>query len=225
MNVLITGAARGLGKALAIEFAKNNFDIIINYNKSENEALNLKENLQKYKIKVTLIKADVSNEEEVKTMFNKIDKLDILINNAAIALDKDPLEKTANDFNKVLNVNLIGTFLCIKYACSKMENGSILNISSTNAIDTYYPESMDYDASKSGIISLTHNFSNYLANARVNCICPDWIDTDMNKEMDEEYKKQIKFIKKEDLAKMIFKISTNEDLNDQIIKVGANDVK
>lgn len=225
MNVLITGAARGLGSAIAKEFAKNNYDIIINYNKSEKEALNLKNELKKYKTKVTLIKADVSNEEEVKSMFAKIDNLNILINNAAIALDKDPLEKTAEEFNKVLNVNLTGTFLCIKYASSKISNGSILNISSTNAIDTYYPESIDYDASKSGVISLTHNFSNYLSNIRVNCICPDWIDTDMNKEMDEEYKKKINFIKKEDLAKMIFEIATNEELNDKIIKVGVNDVK
>lgn len=225
MNVLITGSARGLGSAIAKEFAKNNYDIIINYNKSEKEALNLKDELKKYKTKVTLIKADVSNEEEVKSMFAKIDNLNILINNAAIALDKDPLEKTAEEFNKVLNVNLTGTFLCIKYASSKISNGSILNISSTNAIDTYYPESIDYDASKSGVISLTHNFSNYLSNIRVNCICPDWIDTDMNKEMDEEYKKKINFIKKEDLAKMIFEIATNEELNDKIIKVGVNDVK
>lgn len=225
MNVLITGAARGLGSAIAKEFAKNNYDIIINYNKSEKEALNLKNELKKYKTQVTLIKADVSNEEEVKSMFAKIDNLNILINNAAIALDKDPLEKTAEEFNKVLNVNLTGTFLCVKYASSKISNGSILNISSTNAIDTYYPESIDYDASKSGVISLTHNFSNYLSNIRVNCICPDWIDTDMNKEMDEEYKKKINFIKKEDLAKMIFEIATNEELNDKIIKVGVNDVK
>ena len=225
MNVLVTGSSRGLGRTIILEFAKNHYDVIINYNKNKDKALSLKEKLQKYSVNVKVIKADISNEEEVKKMFKEISSLDILINNAAIALDKDPLEKTGADFNKVIHTNLTGTFLVTKYAIEKMKEGSILNISSTNALDTYYPESIDYDASKAGIISLTHNFSKYLTDIRVNCICPDWIDTDMNKEMAEDYRQKIDFIKKEDLAKLIFKIATNKNINDQIIKVGAEDVR
>ena len=104
-----------------------------------------------------------------------------------------------------------------------MDKGSIVNISSTNAINTYYPESIDYDASKAGVISLTHNFSKYLPDFNVNCVCPDWIDTDITNLMDEEYKNKIKFIKKEDLAKLIYKVCTNKDLKDQIIKVSGED--
>ena len=158
-------------------------------------------------------------------MFNQIDSLDYLINNAAIADDKDPLEKSAMEFNRIIHTNLTGTFLVTKYALNKMKKGSIVNISSTNAIDTYYPESIDYDASKAGIISLTHNFAKYLMDIRVNCICPDWIDTEMNKEMAEDYRKKINFIKAEDLAKLVYRVATDKNINNQIIKVGDNSVR
>lgn len=222
MNVLVTGSSKGLGREIIKVFANNGYDVIINYNKSESDALSLFEELKNI-TNVKLIKADVSNEEEVKNMFKEIEHLDILINNAGIAKDKDPLEKSADEFNEVLHTNLTGTFLCIKYALGKMDKGSIVNISSTNAIDTYYPESIDYDASKAGIISLTHNFAKYLTDIRVNCICPDWIDTTMNQEMAEDYRKTINFIKKEDLAQLVYRVATNIKLNDQIIKVGADD--
>lgn len=224
MNVLVTGSSKGLGREIIKVFANNGYDVIINYNKSESDALSLFEELKNI-TNVKLIKADVSNEEDVKNMFKEIKHLDILINNAGIAKDKDPLEKSADEFNEVLHTNLTGTFLCIKYALEKMDKGSIVNISSTNAIDTYYPESIDYDASKAGIISLTHNFAKYLTDIRVNCICPDWIDTTMNQEMAEDYRKTINFIKKEDLAQLVYKVATNIKLNDQIIKVVANDFR
>ena len=195
-TVLITGASRGIGRETAILFAKNNYNVVINYLNNKSLANSLKESLEaRYNIKALTIKCDISNEEEVRDMFDQIDHLDVLINNAAIADDKDPLEKSALEFNRVLHTNLTGTFLVTKYAIEKMGNGSIVNISSTNGIDTYYPESIDYDASKAGIISLTHNFAKYLSDIRVNCICPDWIDTDMNKDMDEIYKAKINFIK------------------------------
>ena len=218
MNVLVTGSSRGLGKEIIKVFAENGYDVIINYNKSEKKALELADEL-KEKVNVKVIKCDISNEEEVKQMFNEIEHLDILINNAAIASDKDPLEKTACEFNKIIHTNLTGTFLVSKYAIEKMTDGAIVNISSTNAIDTYYPESIDYDASKAGVISLTHNFAKYLCDIRVNCICPDWIDTEMNKEMAEDYRKKINFIKAEDLAKVVYRVATDKKINDQIIKV------
>ena len=180
MICLVTGSSRGLGKEIIKKFAREGFEVIINYNKSEKDAYKLADEIGS---KARVIKCDISNEEEVRDMFDQIDHLDVLINNAAIADDKDPLEKSALEFNRVLHTNLTGTFLVTKYAIEKMGNGSIVNISSTNGIDTYYPESIDYDASKAGIISLTHNFAKYLSDIRVNCICPDWIDTDMNKDI------------------------------------------
>ena len=224
MNVLVTGSSRGLGREIIRAFANNGYDVIINYHKSEKEAYELADELNG-KVNVKVFKCDISNEEEVKTMFKEIDHLDYLINNAAIANDKDPLEKTAEEFNQIIHTNLTGTFLVSKYAIEKMNEGAIVNISSTNALDTYYPESIDYDASKAGIISLTHNFAKYLCDIRVNCICPDWIDTEMNKEMAEDYRKKINFIKAEDLALFVYRVATNKNINDEIIKVGDNSVK
>lgn len=223
MNVLVTGSSRGLGKEIIKKFASEGYHVFINYNKSEKEAYKLAESLEGVLVKV--IKCDISNEEEVKEMFEEIDHLDILINNAAIADDKDPLEKSALEFNRVLHTNLTGTFLVTKYALEKMDKGSIVNISSRNGIDTYYPESIDYDASKAGIISLTHNFAKYLSDIRVNCICPDWIDTDMNRDMDPDYKCKINFIDPKVLASLVFRVATDKTINDQIIKVGDNNVR
>ena len=222
MICLVTGSSRGLGKEIIKKFASEGFEVIINYNKSEKDAYKLADEIGS---KARVIKCDISNEEEVRDMFDQIDHLDVLINNAAIADDKDPLEKSALEFNRVLHTNLTGTFLVTKYAIEKMGNGSIVNISSTNGIDTYYPESIDYDASKAGIISLTHNFAKYLSDIRVNCICPDWIDTEMNKDMDEIYKAKINFIKPDVLASLVYKVAMNKGINDQIIKVGDNSIR
>lgn len=222
MICLVTGSSRGLGKEIIKKFAREGFEVIINYNKSEKDAYKLADEIGS---KARVIKCDISNEEEVRDMFDQIDHLDVLINNAAIADDKDPLEKSVLEFNRVLHTNLTGTFLVTKYAIEKMGNGSIVNISSTNGIDTYYPESIDYDASKAGIISLTHNFAKYLSDIRVNCICPDWIDTEMNKDMDEIYKAKINFIKPDVLASLVYKVAMNKGINDQIIKVGDNSVR
>lgn len=222
MICLVTGSSRGLGKEIIKKFASEGFEVIINYNKSEKDAYKLADEIGS---KARVIKCDISNEEEVRDMFDQIDHLDVLINNAAIADDKDPLEKSALEFNRVLHTNLTGTFLVTKYAIEKMGNGSIVNISSTNGIDTYYPESIDYDASKAGIISLTHNFAKYLSDIRVNCICPDWIDTDMNEDMDDIYKAKINFIKPDVLASLVYKVAMNKGINDQIIKVGDNSVR
>ena len=222
MICLVTGSSRGLGKEIIKKFASEGFEVIINYNKSEKDAYKLADEIGS---KARVIKCDISNEEEVRDMFDQIDHLDVLINNAAIADDKDPLEKSALEFNRVLHTNLTGTFLVTKYAIEKMGNGSIVNISSTNGIDTYYPESIDYDVSKAGIISLSHKFDKYLSDIRVNCICPDWIDTEMNKDMDEIYKAKINFIKPDVLASLVYKVAMNKGINDQIIKVGDNSVR
>lgn len=225
MNVLVTGGARGLGLAISLYYLKNGHYVIVNYNNSEAQAFVLKD---KYGDKVTLVKADISDETEVKGMFENLGSIDIIINNAGIARDCDPIDKTAEDFLEVLKVNLVGTFLVSKYAVNHMDKGCIVNISSTNALDTYYPESMDYDVSKAGVISLTHNFSLYLKNRniRVNAVCPDWIDTDMNLGLDEEYKKSLgEFLKPEEVAKVVYDVSMDENINDAVIRVGDNSVK
>lgn len=225
MKVLVTGGARGLGLAISLYFLKMGHSVVVNYNNSGDLALKLK---SEYGDRVSIVKADVSNEDDVKRMFDALGKLDVVVNNAGIAKDSDPMEKSAEEFLEVIKVNLLGTFLVSKYAVNHVDKGCIVNISSTNALDTYYPESMDYDASKAGVISLTHNFSLYLKDRdiRVNVVCPDWIDTDMNLEMDEEYKKSLGvFLKPEEVAKVVYDVSIDEGVNDAVIRVGDNSVK
>lgn len=195
-TVLITGGSRGLGRACALKFAQLGYNVIINYNNSLKEAVSLETYLKEnYNISVLLVKADISKEDEVINMMNVIknsfQKIDCLVNNAGIAIDTLFEDKTVQNFRKIIDVNLIGTFLVSKYIGSLMfkeKSGTIINVSSTNAIDTYYPYSLDYDASKAGVISLTHNLARQFAPyIRVNCVAPGWINTEMNKELDKEF--------------------------------------
>lgn len=196
---LITGSANGIGKATALELAKNGYDIIINYNTSEKKAFELLEKIkEEYKINCLAIKADVSKEDEVNDMFTKIENelgsVDVLINNAAIDLSNLFELKTAEEFRKTLDVNVVGAYNCAKRAYKKMldnKYGRIINISSTNGVNTYYPMSFDYDASKAALISLTHNlavqFSPYI---NVNGIIPGFIGTENELDgYDEEFLK------------------------------------
>ena len=225
MKVLVTGGASVVVLAISLYYLKMGHSVVVNYNNSSDLALKLK---SEYGDRVSIVKADVSNEDDVKRMFDALGKLDVVVNNAGIAKDSDPMEKSAEEFLEVIKVNLLGTFLVSKYAVNHVDKGCIVNISSTNALDTYYPESIDYDASKAGVISLTHNFSLYLKDRdiRVNVVCPDWIDTDMNLEMDEEYKKSLGvFLKPEEVAKVVYDVSIDESVNDAVIRVGDNSVK
>ena len=197
---LITGSAKGIGKAIALELAKNDYDIVINYLTSKDEAFELQKSIiNEYKVNCEVIKADVSNENEVADMIKEIETklhgVDILINNAAIDLSNLFNLKTAEEFRKVLDVNVVGAYNCAKAVASHMiENkyGRIINISSTNGINSYYPMSIDYDASKAALISLTHNLAiQYAPYINVNAIAPGFIGTEAELNgYDEEFLKQ-----------------------------------
>ena len=235
--VLVTGSNRGIGRSTIIEFAKAGLDVVINYCHHREEAFELKDYVESnFNVRCLVVKCDVSKEDEVIEMINEIvdyfGSLDILVNNASVCKDSLLMDKDMESFRRILDVNLIGTYLCSKYAAKVMldnGNGSIINVSSTNAIDTYYPESCDYDASKAGVISLTHNlareFSPYI---RVNCVCPGWVNTDMNKalsvEQVHEEEKNIllgRFADPEEIAKVIVFLASNKAsyVNDSIIRV------
>lgn len=235
--VLVTGSNRGIGRSTIIEFAKAGLDVVINYCHHREEAFELKDYVESnFNVRCLVVKCDVSKEDEVIEMINEIvdyfGSLDILVNNASVCKDSLLMDKDMESFRRILDVNLIGTYLCSKYAAKVMldnGSGSIINVSSTNAIDTYYPESCDYDASKAGVISLTHNlareFSPYI---RVNCVCPGWVNTDMNKELSveqvHEEEKNIllgRFADPEEIAKVIVFLASNKSsyVNDSIIRV------
>lgn len=198
--VLVTGGAQGIGKAIILELAKNHYDVVINYLTSNNAAVLLEEEIKKnYDVRVMTIQADVSKEEEVDQMISRIEDqwggVDILINNAAVDLSNLFHLKTADEFRKTLDVNVVGAFNCSKRVYRHMldqEYGRIINISSTNGINTYYPMCIDYDASKAALISLTHNLAfEYGPYINVNAIAPGFIGTDNELDgYDEEFLKE-----------------------------------
>ena len=237
MVVLVTGSSRGIGRSVIIEYAKRGLDVVINYHKNEKLAKELEKEIKdRYDVRVLTIKCDVSKEDEVENMFNQIidefGKIVILVNNAGVSRDTLFMDISTKDFKRIIDVNLIGTYLCSKYALKDMLNnkkGSIVNISSTNAIDTYYPESAAYDASKSGVISLTHNLAIEGAPfVRVNCVCPGWVNTSMNEKLSfeqiEEEKRKIllnRFGETKEIAKLVVFVSSSDGsyINDSIIRV------
>lgn len=193
--VLITGASSKIGEAISRELIKD-YEVILHYNTNENRITTLKEELEKeYNKKVLTIRCNLSCEEEIDNMLKEIysqyQNIDILINNAAITIDTFFEDKTKENFIKTLDVNLVVPFLLSKKIGPKMKenkDGIIINISSTNGIDTPYIESIDYDASKAGLISLSNNLANYLSPyVRVNTVCPGWINTDINKDLDKDF--------------------------------------
>lgn len=198
--VLVTGGAQGIGKAIVLELVKNHYDVVINYLTSSKPAALLEEEIKKnYDVRVMTIQADVSKEEEVNAMISLIEKqwggVDILINNAAVDLSNLFHLKTADEFRKTLDVNVVGAFNCSKRVYRHMldqEYGRIINISSTNGINTYYPMCIDYDASKAALISLTHNLAfEYGPYINVNAIAPGFIGTDNELDgYDEEFLKE-----------------------------------
>ena len=198
--VLVTGSSRGIGRSIAIAFAKEGANVVINYKTSEIDAEVAYEIISSYGNQCMSIKADVSNESNVKSMIdmiiNKFGRIDILVNNAGIAIDSDFDDKTINNWKETLNTNVLGPFLTSKYAGKIMMDqkyGKIINISSTNGINTIYPYSADYDASKAALINLTKNLAvQFAPYVNVNSVAPGWVDTDMNQDLPKSYLKDEK---------------------------------
>ncbi len=184
---LITGAAKGIGKAVALELAKYGYDVVINYFSSEEKAFELRDRIRKeYGVRCIAVQADVSKEEEVDRMVSLMERelgtADVLVNNAAVDLSNLFHLKNAEEFRRTLDVNVVGAYNCAVRVYPGMKAkgyGRIVNISSTNGVNTYYPMCFDYDASKAALNSLTHDLAMQFApDVHVNAVLPGFIGTE-----------------------------------------------
>ena len=222
MLAIVTGSS--IGKELVIELAKKNYDIVITYNTNLDKAKELKEYIKDtYKVNVMALKCDISKEEDIALLKKKVleqyDKIDILINNAALAIDNSIDDKTKEEFMKVLEVNVVGTFLVTKYLYKYMDDGVIVNISSTDSVDTYNNLNIDYSVSKAGINMLTKVFAYDFKKIKVIGVMPNWTNTESVKEMNPEFLKselerigQDKLEEPDEVAKKIVELAFDDNI-------------
>ena len=234
--VLITGASSDIGKSLIEYFIKCKAKVITTYNNSKDEVIDYVNKINnKYHSLIDYQKLDLRKEESIINLYNyvkdKYKKIDILINNAAISKDNFIMDKEKDEFMEVLEVNLVGTFLMLKYF-DNIIDGFIFNISSTDGLDTGSIYSIDYNASKAGINSITKTFKLYSKN-KIISICPNWIDTKSTRNMDKDYLeselkriKQDKLINLDTIPKVIDKCINNNIESGSIIRIdGDSDVR
>lgn len=234
--VIVTGASRGIGRDIATTLAKKGYIVIANYNKSENKAIELQQNLEKENINIDIFKADVSNRDEVKKLvqfvINKYKKIDCVINNAGIDQVKMFLDITDADWNNMISNNLNSVF----YMCQEVlpymiheKNGVIINISSIWGVTGASCES-HYAVSKAGVDALTKSLAKEMgpSNIRINSIAPGFIDTEMNNNLNEEEKQEIKeeiplqkIGKVEDVSRTVEWIIEDEYITGQVISVNG----
>ena len=235
-TVLITGASKGIGKGIALKFASEGYNIILNYNNSEEQAINLSKDIENMGVKCLTIKADVSKEDEVKKMVDislkTFGSIDVLVNNAGVSLYKLFQQTSNNEIERVFGVNTFGVINTTKAVVPSMISvkcGKIINISSIWGKVGASMETI-YSASKGAVISLTFALAKELAPSGicVNCVCPGVIETDMLNNLNDEEKNDLKEMTPlerlglpKDIANMVyFLASDNADfVTGQVITV------
>ncbi len=236
--VLITGASRGVGASMATLFAQNDFCVAINYNKSENEANKLANQITTCGGTAICVKADVSNFNDCKQMVENVIKtfghIDVLINNAGIASYNILIDETPNNIANIINTNLVGTINCTKLVAENMlknDGGRIINISSIWGEIGASGESV-YSATKGAIIAFTKAMAKELAynNITVNCISPGIVETDMLNNLTQKEKQELlslvplnRLAKPEDVAELALFLASNNSnyITGQIISVNG----
>ncbi len=234
--VIVTGASRGIGREIAKELAKKEYTVIANYNKSEEESIELKEELEKENTKIDIFKADISKRNEAQKLveytINKYGKIDVLINNAGISQIKEFTQITDGDWNNMINTNLNSVFYMSQETCKNMihnKSGCIINISSIWGVIGASCE-VHYSVSKAGIDAITKSLAKELgpSNIRVNSIAPGIINTEMNKKLNQDeinsIKEEIpleKIGKAKDIEKCIEWLIKDEYTTGQIISING----
>lgn len=234
MNVLITGISRGIGKAIALEFAKNKYNVIGCAKSDFNGLSDTKKLVNSYGVDSYIELCDITNEEEIKKFIyestNKLGGIDILINNAGISYIGLLQDMSILEWNNIINTNLTSAFLMSKYVIPymlKKQNGHIINISS---VWGNIGASMEvaYSASKGGLNTFTKALAKELApsNILVNTISPGFIDTEMNKNFEKEELEAIfeeiplgRAGKISEVADLVYKIATSKYITGQIITI------
>lgn len=226
-SALVTGSSRGIGRAIALELAKQGANVAVNYAGNEEKARETVEDIEKFGVKAIKIQADVASEADVKAMVKEVvaefGSLDILVNNAGANKDNLIMRMKEEDFDHVINTNLKGTFLCTKAAARymmKQRAGKIVNVSSIVGVSGN-PGQANYVAAKSGVIGLTKTTAKEFAtrNIHVNAVAPGFIATDMTDALTEEQQQGMlalipleKFGEPEDVAKTVrFLASSDAD--------------
>ncbi len=217
---------------------RGGYCVVLNSRSHEEEIRVISKELEeKYSIECLVCMGDIADEEDVKRMLdevqNKFGRLDVLVNNAGIVYDMEIVERATSVFEETMHNNVTGTYLMCKYFGGFMNSQDfttrIVNISSTNGIDCNFPTSIDYDASKAAINSLTRNFAiEYAPKILVNAVAPGWINTDMNKDLpsdlvEEETSKIYlkRFAESEEIASLVYYLGSDENtfINNEVIKI------
>lgn len=197
--ILVTGASKGIGRAIALMAAKNGATVVANYNRSEREARDLVNQATGEGLKIDIFKADVSSEQEIDLMFKHIrerhGRLDALVNNAGIVSNNLLMMTRTDELNRIIEVNCKGSFLCMRSAAKlmmKQKCGRIVNISSIVGVQGNSGQ-VAYSGSKSFIIGMTKSAAKELGiyGINVNAVAPGYIDTDMTKNLSVEVKQKL----------------------------------
>lgn len=197
---IVTGASRGIGKAIALKLASLGVNVVVNYRSNEKEALEVENEIKSMKVKTLCIKADISKLEEVEKLIavtkEKFGSIDIMVNNAGITKDNLILRMKKEDFDSVIDVNLRGVFNCLKIITQvmvKQKHGKIINISSVVGISGNAGQ-VNYSASKAGVIGMTKSLAKEVGSRgiTVNAVAPGYIETDMTEVLGDKFKDEIK---------------------------------
>jgi 3-oxoacyl-[acyl-carrier protein] reductase len=232
-TAVVTGASRGIGRATALALAKEGCNVVVNYEKNSQRADEVVNAIKRLKAQSIAVRCDVSKRTDVEAMFKmaagEFGKVDILVNNAAVDFGRSMLETTDEIWDRTLDVNLKGVFLCTQIAAKYMvqrKYGKIVNISSNSGFGIAVLDETAYAASKAGVIQLTKTAAFELGQygINVNCIAPGAVDTEMlkGKMTDEEY---AKFLEARKRITSLGMVGEPEDIAAAVLFLASDDSK